>query len=123
VLALAAAADLAFLAERGDCGEAARLLMDGIAEQHPERYAAGSPTALAPLDVPQILVNGGLDEQWSAPADRYLEAAVNSGDFAERRIAPAAGHFELVVPRGVTWPVVRQALLELTERAGWTDDP
>jgi acetyl esterase/lipase len=119
VLALAAAADLAFLAERGDCANAARLLMEGLAEEHPERYAAASPAALTPLAVPQILVNGGLDEQWSAPADRYLAAALNSGDLAERRVAPAAGHFELVVPRGATWPVVRRALIELTERAGW----
>jgi acetyl esterase/lipase len=119
VLALAAAADLGFLAERGDCDDAARLLMDGSAHERPKRYSAGSPTELAPLDVPQILVNGGLDEQWSAPADRYLQAALSRGDPAERREAPAAGHFELVVPRGATWPLVRQALIELIDRAGW----
>ena len=116
VLALAAAADLAFLAERGDCGDAATLLMGGKADEFAGRYSSGSPVSLVPLRVPQILVNGRLDERWSAPADRYLRAARLAGDPVERREAPDAGHFELVVPGGSTWPIVRRALQDLVGR-------
>lgn len=116
VLALAAAADLAFLAERGDCGDAATLLMGGKADEFTGRYSSGSPVSLLPLHVPQILINGRLDERWSAPADRYLQAAQLAGDPIERREAPDAGHFELVVPGGSTWPIVRRALQDLVER-------
>ncbi|MGK7296141.1 MAG: alpha/beta hydrolase family protein [Candidatus Wenzhouxiangella sp. M2_3B_020] len=120
VLALAAAADLAFLAERGDCGDAATLLMGGKADEFAGRYSSGSPVSLVPLRVPQILVNGRLDERWSAPADRYLQAAQLAGDPIERREAPDAGHFELVVPGGSTWPIVRGALEDLIDRSAST---
>lgn len=121
VLALAAAADLAYLSERQECGNAATLLMGGEPAEFAERYSSGSPISLLPLRVQQILVNGRLDETWSAPADRYLTAALAAGDPIERREAPDAGHFELVVPSGSTWPIVRRALLDLAER-GWGGD-
>lgn len=121
VLALAAAADLSYLSERKECGDAATLLMGGGPAVFAERYSSGSPVSLVPLQVQQILVNGRLDETWSAPADRYLTAALAAGDPIERREAPDAGHFELVVPGGSTWPIVRRALLDLAERA-WGSD-
>lgn len=113
VLALAAAADLAFLSEQETCGNAATLLMDGTPVDHPDRYADGSMLQLVPLGVPQILVNGELDETWSAPADRYYLAAAAAGDLVEKRIMRDAGHFELVVPDSPNWQVVRDALTSL----------
>lgn len=113
VLALAAAADLEYLSEQQTCGDAATLLMDGTPVERPGRYADGSPMNLLPLDTPQILVNGELDETWSAPADRYFDAAKGAGDPIERSIMPGAGHFELVVPDSPNWRVVREALVEL----------
>jgi len=113
VLALAAAADLEYLSAHRTCGNAATLLMDGSPEARPERYLEGSPTQLLPLGVPQILVNGELDETWSAPADRYFAAASNAGDAIETSTMAGAGHFELVVPNSQNWSIVREALVRL----------
>lgn len=118
VLALAAAADLEFLSEQQTCGDAATLLMDGTPSEQPRRYAEGSTMRLVPLGVPQILVNGELDETWSVPADRYFTAASNVGDAVEKVTMPGAGHFELVIPDSPTWPVVRDALVRLGDAIG-----
>lgn len=113
VVALAAAADLEYLSGRQTCGDAATLLMEGTPSERPQRYAEASPMQLLPLGVPQVLVNGELDETWSAPADRYFEAASAAGGPIERRTMPGAGHFELVVPDSPDWHVVRTAVAEL----------
>lgn len=113
VLALAAAADLEFLSEQQTCGDAATLLMEGTPIERPRRYAQGSTMRLLPLGVPQILVNGELDQTWSVPAERYFTAASNAGDAVEKVTMPGAGHFELVIPDSPTWPVVRDALVRL----------
>jgi acetyl esterase/lipase len=115
VLGLAAAADLVLLSERGDCENAATRLMAGGPDTVPARYADGSPLT-RPAKIPQILVNGALDEQWSAPADRYLNAAAAAGVPVQSRIAPASGHFEPVVPGSVGWPTTRRALTDLLAR-------
>lgn len=117
VLALAAAADLEYLSEEQTCGNAATLLMEGTPAKRPTRYAEGSPMHLLPLGVPQILLNGELDETWSAPADRYFEVASKRGDPIERRVMSDAGHFELVVPDSPNWLVVREALIDLTSKS------
>jgi len=113
VVALAAAADLAYLSERGECGDAATRLMGGTPDEHPARYAAGSPRLLVPLETPQILVNGALDARWSAPANRYYRAAQSAGDPVRRIVAPHAGHFELVMPDSGAWPLVHGAVRDL----------
>jgi len=113
VLALAAAADLEFLSAQESCDNAATLLMEGTPLDHPDRYADGSMMGMVPLGLPQILVNGELDDTWSAPADRYYLAAAAAGDSVEKRIMPDAGHFELVIPDSVHWDVVRKALVDL----------
>lgn len=123
VLALAAAADLVGLSDNQTCADAATRLIGGSPDLHPDRYGLASPVLLAPLGVKQILVNGGLDTTWSAPADAYYEAARRAGDPIERRVVPDAGHFELVDPRSSAWPVVRDALLELADRPQGTLAP
>lgn len=113
VLALAAAADLAWLSAEQACADAATRLIGGGPDEFPQRYRDAMPGALVPLGVPQILVNGGLDELWSRPADSYYRAARWAGDPVERRVVPEAGHFELVVPFSTSWPVVDGALEDL----------
>ncbi|NKI36126.1 alpha/beta hydrolase [Wenzhouxiangella sp. XN79A] len=113
VIALAAAADLVGLSDRRTCGDAATRLIGGSPDLHPERYTLASPARLVPLDVPQILVNGGRDTTWSEPADTYYDAARSAGAPVRRRVVPEAGHFELVDPRTSAWPVIRDALEEL----------
>lgn len=115
VVALAAAADLEYLSEQQTCGDAATLLMEGTPIEWPRRYAEGSTMRLVPLGVPQILVNGELDETWSVPAERYYIAAAAAGDMIDKRVVPGAGHFELVHPQAAQWPLVRAAMLELLD--------
>jgi len=119
VLALAAAADLEYLSQNQTCGNAATRLMGGLPSEHALRYVEASPVRLPALDVPQILVNGELDETWSIPADRYFDAARLHGVASvERRAIPGAGHFELVVPETPSWEVVRDALVALEKAVG-----
>ncbi|MEX2497645.1 MAG: alpha/beta hydrolase [Wenzhouxiangellaceae bacterium] len=113
VLALAAAADLEYLSTEQICGNAATLLMQGTPAEQADRYAAGSPIDLVPLQVPQILVNGELDDTWTAPAERYFQTASAAGDPIQKRTMQEAGHFELVVPGSPNWHIVRGALAEL----------
>jgi len=118
VLALAAAADLEYLSEQQTCGDAATRLMGGTPIERPRRYADGSTMQLVPLGVPQILVNGELDETWSVPADRYFAATSDAGDPVEKLTMPGAGHFELVIPDSPSWSIVRDAFVRLVGQAG-----
>lgn len=115
VLALAAAADLAWLSEHKTCADAATRLIGGAIDRFPRRYRTGSPDRLVPLGIPQILINGALDTTWSPPAQRYFEAARAAGDPVSLRIMPQAGHFELVDPEAAHWTVVEQGLHDLME--------
>jgi acetyl esterase/lipase len=113
VVGLAAAGDLAFLHERGVCGDVIDKLMGGSPASVPDRYATGSPAQLVPLGTRQILISGARDELWSSVAARYIEAARAAG--ADLRVieAPESGHFEMIDPSSSTWPFIRDAALEL----------
>ena len=90
-------------------------LMGGSPADHPERYRIGSPVETVPVNVPQRLVNGGRDPFWTSIALRYVEAAKAAG--ADIRVidAPESGHFEMIDPDSTTWPLVRDAALDLLE--------
>jgi len=113
VLGLAAAADLAFLYEQQVCGHVVEGLMGGSPAEFPERYAIASPVERVPLDVPQILLNGRYDTRWAPVALRYFEAARAAGAPVRLIEAPESGHFEMIDPDSSTWPLVRDAVLEL----------
>ena len=113
VLGLAPAPDLAFLYREQVCGHVIDGLMGGSPEEFPERYDAGSPVELVPLDVPQLLVIGRRDTAWAPVGRRYLEAAKSKGADVKVIEAGESGHFEMIDPSTSTWPLVRDAAREL----------
>jgi len=113
-VALAGIPDLAAYAAPTGCGSAVAPLLGGEPSEVPDRLRRASPIELAPLGVPQILVIGGLDAIVpSEQANRYAAVAVEAGDRVDIREIAEAGHFELVVPEGEAWSVVRDAVREL----------
>ena len=91
-----------------------RSLMGGLPAEFPDRYRAGSPGDLLPLNVQQVLIQGTEDGQ--IPPDlprRYAENARRQGDEVVVKMIPGAGHFEVVDPQSVVFDVVRAAGLAL----------
>ena len=89
-------------------------LMGGTPEQHPERYKAGNPGDLLPLNVPQILIQGSEDDQIppNLPA-HWVELADRAGDRAEACIVPSADHFAVVDPASNAWKTVSDSVRRL----------
>ncbi len=116
VLALAPASQLDELHKRGVCGNVVEKLLGGSAEMFPERYDHAMPSRLAPLGVPQILMLGKRDADWSWNGEAYLKDAKLAGDeTAEVVMAPEAGHFELIDPKTTTWALVKKAVHKLNK--------
>ena len=113
VLALASVPDLAYLHEKRPCEGAVDGLVGGSPEEVPAHYAQASLVELVPLGLPQILINGKYDYDWAPIGVRYFEAAKAVGDDVRLIEAPESGHFELIDPASSTWPIVRDAALEL----------
>lgn len=113
MLALAPAADLAYLHAQDVCGGVIDKLMGGSPEEYPNRYAQTSGTELLPLSIPQRLVIGTFDVGWAEVGWRYFRAAEAVGDPVEVIEATASGHFEMIDPDSTSWPLVRDAALEL----------
>lgn len=109
VLALAPAADLVFLHQHGECCDAVHQLMGGSPEQYPQRYELGSGTARLPLDIPQYIVLGAHDANWTPVGRRYIESARRQGNDPQVINAGESGHFEMIDPDSTTWPLVLQA--------------
>jgi acetyl esterase/lipase len=87
-------------------------LMGGTPEQVPERYAAGDPGELWPLNVPQYLVQGTEDDQ--VPPElprRWTQQGRSRGEQVELQIVPGADHFDVVDPKSKAWPLVREMIL------------
>lgn len=119
VVSLAGAVDLRLLCDLAQ-GEFAhdkglvRSLMGGLPADVPERYRAGSPGDLLPLNVPQVLVQGTEDRQ--IPPDlprRYADNARRQGDEVTVRMPAGAGHFAVVDPESAVFGVVQEAGLGL----------
>ena len=65
-------------------GGVVRDLMGGSPEEVPERYAAGDPIRLLPLEIPALIVHGVRDETVSIELSRgYAEAARAAGGEVE----------------------------------------
>ncbi len=92
----------------------ARELTGGSPDEFPERYALGSPMALLPLHVPQLVVHGTADDCVPVEMGRdYVSAARAAGDLAEFVEFPGMGHFEHLDPKGKAWGAVVEWLERL----------
>jgi pimeloyl-ACP methyl ester carboxylesterase len=83
--------------------------MGGSPEEVPERYAAGDPLRLLPLEMPALLVHGVRDETVSIELSRdYAEAARTAGGEVElvEIAGPAGSHRAHLDPRGAAWAAV-----------------
>lgn len=91
-----------------------RELLGGLPSQVPERYAQVSVPALLPLGVRQVLIWGSREDFVPERQVReFVAAARQTGDDAELRIVPGAGHFETASPASAAWPVVLAAIRSL----------
>ena len=109
VLALAPAADLAYLHEQQVCGNVVDKLMGGSPAKYPQRYQLGSGTGRLPLHVPQYIVIGQHDKNWAPVGHLYVDQARQQGNSPELIDASESGHFEMIDPDSSTWPLVLQA--------------
>jgi acetyl esterase/lipase len=112
VISQAGVADLG-LAYRLWHGGIARALMGGSPEEVPERYAAGDPIRLLPLEIPVLIVHGVRDETVSIEVSRsYAEVARAAGDAVElvEIDGPAGRHRAHLDPRGEAWAAVVERL-------------
>lgn len=106
VLALAPAADLEYLHQHGACREEVDRLMGGSPEKFPERYRLASGAARLPLTIPQYIVVGEHDDDWTPAGLRYVELARQHGNDPHVINAKESGHFEMIDPDSTTWPLV-----------------
>jgi acetyl esterase/lipase len=112
VISQAGVADLADAYRRWG-GEAVRALMGGAPDELPERYGAGDPIRLLPVQIPVLLVHGVRDETVSVKLSRnYAAAAREAGGQVElvEIEGPAGGHRAHLDPRGEAWAAVTQRL-------------
>jgi len=88
--------------------------LGGSPAQVPEHYRLGSPAALAPLGVKQVLIHGTEDDivPFSLSAEYHTRSA-RLGDDVRLIPLQGAGHFELINPLAKEWPQVVGALSSL----------
>ncbi len=115
VVSLAGITDLrAYGAAPGGCNQSVRELLNGVAGDRPDRYAAVSPIEQLPLGVASRLIHGSIDRIVPVAQSRsFAERARAAGDDARLVIIPRAGHFDLIAPTSAAWPSVVRAVGEL----------
>eukprot|EP00747_Dinoflagellata_sp_TGD_P067049 gnl/TRDRNA2_/TRDRNA2_155096_c0_seq2.p1 gnl/TRDRNA2_/TRDRNA2_155096_c0~~gnl/TRDRNA2_/TRDRNA2_155096_c0_seq2.p1 ORF type:complete len:109 (+),score=28.65 gnl/TRDRNA2_/TRDRNA2_155096_c0_seq2:94-420(+) len=82
----------------------------------PDLYAAVSPLALLPLDVPTVLVHGDGDLEVDVKFSRdFVDTAISAGGDArllELRscsLAPLMDHFAVITPQHACWKLIADA--------------
>jgi acetyl esterase/lipase len=103
-VAQGAVADLGFGHER-DLGDGAVAgLLGGGPDRLPNRYAIADPMRLLPLEVPQLLIHGELDDV--APLEQIRGYVRAAGAEAELVEVDGADHFDVIDPAHRGWQIV-----------------
>ena len=119
VVALGAPGDLRDFNSYGDamCGEGTiPRLLGGSYDQVPDRWRDASPSSFLPLGVPQVMLAGDADRIMPRKnLEAWATAARATGDRVDVVVVPNAAHHEVMSPRSVTWPYVRDAVLRTAQ--------
>jgi acetyl esterase/lipase len=109
-VSLAGVVDLVSAVGMGVGAGAVEGLMGGAPSEHPDRYALGSPAALLPLGIPQVLVHGIRDTTVPASLSQtYAAQARECGDDA-RYVAVDADHMDMIRPQGPAFDAITECL-------------
>jgi pimeloyl-ACP methyl ester carboxylesterase len=85
--------------------------MGGSPEEHPERYALGSPAEQLPLGIPQLLVHGRLDTTVPPTlSEDYAARARAAGDDARDVELDAATHMDMISRDGAAFGALAECL-------------
>jgi acetyl esterase/lipase len=101
------------------CGNevVARLTSGGSAAPRPNPFADTSVPRLAPLGVPQILINGREDRIIPlAYAEGYAAPMRAAGDDVSVRIIDRTGHVELIAPESAAWAAAVEEIQRMLRR-------
>ncbi len=110
VVALAPISDLAACYEAGLDHDAAGDLLGGGPAEQPARYAAADPAQLIPLGVPVRIVHGTADDRVPfAMSQSFAARDEAAGDCVQLDVLAGGGHFDVIDPLSVAWPVVLAA--------------
>ncbi len=122
VVGLAGAVDLRMTIDHAGQEEFAHIrdevtnFMGGAPAEFPERYAAGNPGELVPLNVPQLLIQGTEDDQIPAQLPlRWAERGRLCGEEILVDVLEGADHLDVVDPLSKIWPQVEAAIVRLIE--------
>ncbi|MCH7823245.1 MAG: alpha/beta hydrolase [Acidobacteria bacterium] len=101
------------LLDPNPCGDAVDRLMGGGPREVPERYLAGSPFQMLPLNVPQRHITGRDDRIVPPRQVSAYNYEAQAADDSEMIIVPDAGHWEVVWPGTPAWDQVEATVLSL----------
>lgn len=117
VIALAPVCDLERAVAWDICLEASDVLVGGRPRDAWINYYQGSPSALLPLNVPHITINGVQDE--IVPLEyvtQFVNTARKQGDNARLIGVPDVGHFEIVMANHPAGQMVIETILAEIEK-------
>jgi acetyl esterase/lipase len=113
VVPLAGVVDLLLADELGLGGAAARGLLGGPPDRHPDRWAAADPARLVPTGVRTVLVHGTADTTVPVEVARsYAAAKRAAGDEVVLHELEGVAHFAVIDPLTPAWPAVLAAVTE-----------
>ncbi|ADO70572.1 alpha/beta hydrolase family protein [Stigmatella aurantiaca] len=114
VVPLAAVSDLVRAQELGLGDGIVEAFLGGTPSQLPEPYQLGSPMALVPLGVRQVLLHGAKDDIVPLSLSvAYQARAAALGDDVQLVTLPNAAHFEVINPLAPEWEQVVEAIRSL----------